>query len=182
MLLIDAGSELIVPRWFTVRHPRLLGGEHPCPGGDARTHRARIEYLHAHGVTTFVDLVEYDRENGVQPYRGRLLQLQRACLPVSYHTFPIRDAAVPQSAAQVDAILDVIDVALLNDERVYVHCRSGVGRTGTVLALHLVRHGCPSREALRLVQAAWQRDPRSTQWPHCPQTDGQRRYVLEAGI
>lgn len=103
-------------------------------------------------------------------------------LPVSYHAFPIRDTGVPPSMAQLEAILDVIDVSLMNKKRAYVHCCRGVGRTGTVLALHLVRHGCRLREALRLVQAAWQRDPRSTQWPHCPQTDGQRRYLLEAGV
>jgi protein-tyrosine phosphatase len=100
---------------------------------------------------------------------------------VSYHAFPIRDAAVPRSSAQVETILDVIDIALLNDEYVYVHCRSGVGRTGMVLALHLVRHGCTPREALRLVQAAWQRDTRSTLWAQCPQTEVQRRYVLQVG-
>jgi atypical dual specificity phosphatase len=174
-------QSVTAPRWFTVRYPRLLGGEHPCPGGDARVHRARLAHLHTLDVTTFVDLTEYGRENGIAPYRTRLRGAVRAGLPMSYHSFPIRDAGVPQSTAQAEAILDVIDVALMNNERVYVHCRSGVGRTGTVLALHLVRHGCSPREALRLVQAAWRRDPRSTQWTHCPQTDGQRRYVLQAG-
>ncbi len=175
-------DSVLAPRWFTVSAPRLLGGEHPCLGGDARARRARLAHLLALGVTTFVDLTEYGRENGIAPYRTRLRGSARAGLPVSYHAFPIRDAAVPQSSAQVEAILDVIDVALMNNEHVYVHCRSGVGRTGTVLALHLVRHGYTPREALRLVQAAWKRDPRSTQWPHCPQTDGQRRYILEAGV
>lgn len=173
---------LVAPRWFTVRSARLLGGEHPCPTGNERLHRIRLKQLRELGVTTFVDLTEYGRENGIEPYRKRLRWVARDGLPVSYHSFSIRDAAVPWSAEHAEAILDVIDIALANDERVYVHCRSGVGRTGTMLALHLVRHGCTPREALRLVQAAWQKDPRSAVWPHCPQTDGQRRYVLEAGV
>lgn len=136
------------PRWFTVRHPRLLGGEHPCTSGDARLHRTRLAHLLKSGVTTFVDLTEYGRENGIQPYRGQLARAAHGSLHASYHAFPMRDAAAPQSAVQVEAILDVIDIALLNDERVYVHCRSGVGRTGTVLALQLVRHGyAPPRGA-----------------------------------
>jgi atypical dual specificity phosphatase len=169
------------PRWFTVRNPRLLGGEHPCPGGDVRLHRTRLAQLLELGVTTFVDLTEYERENGIQPYRGRLARAAHGSLHACYHTFPMRDAAVPQSAAQVETILDLIDIALLNDERVYVHCRSGVGRTGTVLALHLVRRGYTPREALRLVQAAWRKDPRSSLWPRSPQTEAQRRYVMQAG-
>jgi atypical dual specificity phosphatase len=170
-----------MPRWFTVRDPRLLGGEHPCPGGNTRSHRARLASLRQLGVSTFVDLTEYDRENGIQPYRARLARGTTAGFSVSYHTFPIRDAGVPGSLAQLETILDVIDVALLNNERVYLHCRSGVGRTGTLLALHLVRHGVAPREALRLVQAAWRRDPRSAQWSRCPQTEEQRRFVLQVG-
>lgn len=74
----------------------------------------------------------------------------------------------------------MLDLARANGERVYLHCRSGVGRTGTLLALHLVRHGISPQAALRAVQAAWRRDPRSRDWPHCSQTDAQRRYVLES--
>jgi len=174
------GDPRMRPRWFAVTEPRLLGGEHPCPGGDRRQHSARLAALLDAGVTTFVDLTERERENGLEPYNRRLGRVAHQGLPVSYHAFPIRDAGLPQSRAQVEAILDVIDSALGNEETVYVHCRSGIGRTGTVLALHLVRHGSPPREALRLVQAAWRRDARSREWRNCPQTEGQRRYVLES--
>lgn len=165
------------PRWFTVREPRLLGGEHPCPGGDARRHRARLEALLAIGVTTFVDLTEPGRENGVQPYATYLRGRHRDGLSVACHKFPIPDAGVPRSRGEVEQLLDVIDVALWNNELVYVHCRSGVGRTGMVLALHLVRNGHPPSAALRCVLEAWRCDARSTAFPRCPQTDGQVAYV-----
>ena len=79
----------------------------------------------------------------------------------------------------MEQVLDVVDAALENGETVYLHCRSGIGRTGTMLALHLVRHGYAPTDALRQLQAAWRRDERSRVWSRCPQTEGQKRYIME---
>lgn len=173
------GSPVAPPRYFTVAHPRLWGGEHPCPGGDEVAHAARLAMLLHAGVTTFIDLTERNRENGLEPYGRRLQGAHNHGLSVVDFNFPIPDAQAPRSRAQLDEILNVIDAALANEETVYLHCRSGVGRTGTVLALHLVRHGCTPTAALRHVAAAWRRDARSRMWACCPQTEGQRRYILE---
>ncbi len=167
-----------LPRFFTVHNARLLGGEHPCPGGDLRVHRARIDALVSYGVTTFIDLTQQGRENGVQPYDRLLRGRSHGGLPVVVHNLPIPDAGVPTSSNHAERVLDLIDAALCNDECVYVHCRSGVGRTGMVLALHLVRHGAKAERALRLVQAAWRRDVRSMQYPYSPQTERQRAFVV----
>jgi len=169
-----------IPRWFTVRNPRLMGGEHPCPGGTSQEQRARLRMLCAIGVTTFVDLVDYRMENGVEPYRRLLPHMGRNGIPISHHHFPVPDAGIPRSRGYVEEILDVIDISLLNAERVYMHCRSGVGRTGTLLALHLVRHGRSPESALEQVGAAWTKDPRSAQWPTCPQTTDQRHFVMRS--
>lgn len=167
------------PRYYTVDHPRLWGGEHPCPGGDVRVHSARLATLLDAGVTTFVDLTEHGRENGVTPYGCRVRGVRRHGLSVAYFNFPVTDTNPPRSRAQAEDILDVIDAALANDETVYVHCKSGVGRTGTILGLHLVRQGCRPTKAVQNLKAAWQRDSRSAHWPLCPQTEGQRRYILD---
>jgi protein tyrosine phosphatase len=142
-------------------------------------HSVRLDLLLDFGVTTFVDLTERHRENGVSPYHRRLRGKNCNGLPVAYFNFPMPDAQVPRSRVQAEQVLDVIDAALANDETVYLHCRSGVGRTGILLALHLVRHGYAPRQALRLVQAAWRRGVRNRVWPRCPQTEAQWRYVLE---
>jgi atypical dual specificity phosphatase len=170
-------SAVASPRFIMVVHPRLWGGEHPCPGGDTHAHRARLAALLDAGVTTFIDLTEPEAENGVAPYARRLRGAHSRGMPIAYFSFPIIDTRPPRSSDQADAILDVIEVALANEETVYVHCRSGVGRTGTMLGLHLVRLGYTPTQALRLVQQAWKRDPRSPQWPQCPQTDRQRRFA-----
>jgi atypical dual specificity phosphatase len=168
------------PRYFTAVHPRLWGGEHPCPGGDVSSHAARLARLLDAGVTTFVDLTEHGRENGVTSYGRRLRGVHRHGLSVAYFNFPVPDARVPQYRGEVEQVLDVIDAALENGERAYLHCRSGIGRTGTVLALHMIRHGFTPVDALRQLGSAWRRDARSQVWPRCPQTEGQRRYIMEA--
>lgn len=175
-------TPLHLPAHFVVRHPRLLGGEHPCPGGDTRRHRARIAALLAHGVTTFVDLTEHGRENGVQPYAAYLRGKRSHGLSIAYHHLPIPDAGVPRNATEVEHTLDVIDIALLNGEMVYLHCRSGVGRTGLMFALHLVRHGHSAKAALGEVQEAWRRDPRSAAYPRSPQTEGQLAFVRRSRL
>jgi len=167
------------PRWFTVVEPRLLGGEHPCPGANTGVHRARIDALLTRGVTTFVDLTERARENGIQPYERFLRGRVYHGLSVASFKFPVSDAGVPTSSSRLDTLLDVIDAALCNGEMIHVHCRSGVGRTGMVLALQLVRHGVSATEALRLVQAAWRRDARSRLYARSPQTDRQRAFVRD---
>jgi protein-tyrosine phosphatase len=65
--------------------------------------------------------------------------------------------------------LDALDAALAARRRVYVHCLGGRGRTGTVVACWLVRHGHRAEEALALVQE--RRGRRS------PETAEQRRFV-----
>lgn len=168
------------PRYFTVEHARVWGGEHPCPGSDTRFQCARLASLLEAGVTTFIDLTEHGRENGVTPYRRLMRGAHRHGLPAAYVNVPIVDTRPPRSWQEAVAILDVMDAALANGEMVYVHCRSGVGRTGTLLGLHLVRHGYSPSEALRALQTAWSRDPRSVFWPRCPQTESQRRCILES--
>lgn len=141
-------------------------------------HRARLHALLDIGVTTFIDLTVPNREN-LTDYSAALRRFgSRDLRPVRLH-FPIRDAGVPSSTAQLIQIHDAIDAALLNGETVYVHCRAGIGRTGTILGTHLVRHGLSGPAALARISAAWRLDVRSKEFRSCPQTDAQRRLVRE---
>lgn len=83
------------------------------------------------GITLFVDLTE---EGELDPYAPRLGECAR------HVRLPIRDFGLP-SDEQMARTLDVIDEALAAGERVYVHCRAGVGRTRTVVGCHRRRHG-----------------------------------------
>jgi protein-tyrosine phosphatase len=116
-------------RSYWVEPGRLLAGAYPDP-------EAALD-----GVITFV--VDLTEEGELAPYSARL---ERA----EWVRMPIRDFSVP-SDAELRRILDTIDVALDRGEVVYVHCFGGRGRTGTVVACHLVRHGLAPDDALARV-------------------------------
>lgn len=64
----------------------------------------------------------------------------------------IEDMGAPTFDQAVD-ICQKIDEALDNGEVVAAHCRAGLGRTGTVLAMYLIWEGSGALEALETVRA-----------------------------
>lgn len=59
---------------------------------------------------------------------------------LAVHYLPIDDMDVPDPA-QLDVALDWVDLRLSEGRKVFIHCRFGMGRTGTVLACWLARRG-----------------------------------------
>lgn len=106
-----------------------------------RTHRA-LAGLAARGVSVLVNL--HARAHG--PARLAPHGLREAHVPM-------RDFGAP-APAQLDAALAAVDAALAAGRGVAVHCGGGLGRTGTVLACHLVRRGASADDAVARVRAA----------------------------
>ena len=71
---------------------------------------------------------------------------------LAYLHLPVPDFA-PPSTAQVEEFLRFCDEQIREGRAVVVHCRAGMGRTGTMLACYLVHQGMDSEEAIRLVRA-----------------------------
>jgi protein-tyrosine phosphatase len=130
------------PTW--VEQDRLLVGAYPLPEDIAELERT--------GITLFVDLTEAGE---VGEYALASARHVRVAIP---------DFGVPTDT-QMRVLLDVIDDELERGGRVYLHCRGGCGRTGTVVGCWLVRHGRSGEEALSLLG-------------RCPETDEQRELVL----
>ncbi len=147
---------------------KLLAGEYPY-GQSAADAKQRLQRLFDAGIDAFVDLT--------QP--GELPEY-RSLLPsnVQYLRSPITDTQVPSDLAQMRAIQTHLQAALALGRRVYVHCRAGIGRTGTVMGCYLAEHGGEGAEALRRLNILWRQSSRSAMWPELPQTPEQAVFIV----
>ena len=68
--------------------------------------------------------------------------------------FPIPDVTAPSEIEGVATLVDDIVDAMSTGETVVVHCRGGLGRSGTIAACCLVARGRRPVEAIELVRAA----------------------------
>jgi ADP-ribosyl-[dinitrogen reductase] hydrolase len=145
----------------------LLAGEHPYDDDDHFTSQ-RLQRLLDAGIDSFLDLTEA----GERPDYARLLPSDVQVLRCA-----IRDTAVPSDIAQMRAIQAHLHAALAQGRRVYVHCRAGIGRTGTVIGCYLAEQGQDGQEALTTLNRLWRQSARSAGWPEVPQTQQQAQFV-----
>jgi Swiss Army Knife protein, DSP-PTPase phosphatase domain len=143
----------------------MFGGAYPGAADAARAPQA-VAALERREVTLFLDLTV----DGELPPYAHLLRRAR------HERRPIPDMNVP-SPATMTATLDLIDEEIAAGGRVYVHCYGGVGRTGTVVGCWLQHHGLGAGDPIGRIAAL--RQAVHTSWMRSPQTEEQRRMVLE---
>lgn len=149
-----------------------------CPGKKDtsrswdRDLKADVRAIRAWGASVVVTLIE--------DHEFQLLAIENLGQEVRAHGMewrhlPIRDVDIPDQRfedawEQIGAELhDRLDAG----DRILIHCRGGLGRTGLVAGLLLVERGCDPGTAVRRVRAVR---------PHAIETAAQQCYVLNAKV
>jgi hypothetical protein len=156
------------PNCYWLIPGKVLAGEYPASQFEANA-TARIDALLDAGIRRFVDLTEEHERPG--PYASILDNRARSRnLRIVHRRFAIPDCGVP-STALMRAALDAIYEGIAAEESVYVHCKGGIGRTGTVIGCLLREQGLTNVETLELIASKWQSmekrslHPKSPEWP-----------------
>lgn len=158
---------------YWVEPARLVAGEYPA-GIDGGESERRLAQLIAAGVNYFLDLTA---PGELPAYEHLLPRIGAARRTVTYVRKPIVDHSVPTEREHMVEILQYLQRALAAGHCVYVHCRAGVGRTGTVIGCHLVERGASGTEALERLNVLWRASQRSRDYPLVPETEEQTAYV-----
>ncbi len=156
-----------LPNTYWVIPGQLLGGEYPAAETEKET-LARLGALIGAGVNCFINLT---RPGELPPYNTQLPE------GIWYFHLPIADHGLPVDRAYMSQIQLALAKALDAGRCVYVHCRMGIGRTGTVLGCRLVEQGLTGEAALDALNRAWQQCDRARRWSSIPETREQSQFV-----
>lgn len=115
----------------------LAGSGHPGYGGELI---AALSALEEAGIKSILSLTEESLE--LPPLHE---------FGFAYMHLPVEDFTAP-TQQQVESAVKFIDNGIGRNEGVLIHCRAGIGRTGTILACYLVSQGMEPFAAIEQVR------------------------------
>ena len=122
--------------WYWAVDGTVSAGAHPA--------RDASSIIRQTGATLFVDLTEpRERLHDYAPTLPRGVDALR---------IPIRDLGVPNDQQIAEAL-----TAIRSTDVAYVHCRMGIGRTGTIIACYLIDEGMSMTDALASIASSRRR-------------------------
>lgn len=136
-----------------------------------------VNELEQEGVRYFVDLTDNEIETKIIPYTTKY----------NYINFPIKDNSVPKDwivfSKFIIRISKVIKEELKTNEKIYIHCRGGHGRSGVVVSCLLCfMFDLSQREALDYTTLCHKnRTVMRDKWRKIgsPQTSMQKKFVFK---
>ena len=148
---------------------KLLAGEYPGAYFTKDTPDKLTKFADA-GINSFIDLTE---ENELPTYVHFLSPETQ-----THHRFPVPDFGVFRSKKFTQRLLETIDAEIRSGKTVYVHCRAGIGRTGTTIGCWLAEHpdvAAPG-SALERLRKLWSQCSKSA-YTTSPETSAQADYI-----
>jgi hypothetical protein len=160
------------PDTYWIIQGKFLAGPDPLrmPG---RLPKESIDELIGIGIDAFIDLTDSYELMGASylPLIEKLPGSDR----IKYFNYPINDRGIP-TLHTMREILDLIHWLIEQQSILYLHCYSGIGRTGTVVGCYLVEEGFKGHQALQEIR--FLREDLDRKWIASPETDAQIKYVL----
>jgi hypothetical protein len=158
---------------YWVEENLFMAGDYPARYEELETRR-RLQALIRSGIIRFIDLTE--PKDYMPQYHEFLVDEGNGYMKsVAYSNYPIVDRSIP-TVSQMKLILNEIDESIEKGEPVYVHCIAGIGRTGTVVGCHLIRHGLPTKEVMARIEQLRQQVP--SRWMRSPEADEQVDFLM----
>ena len=127
-----------------------------------------LQVIRDWGATMVVTLIE---DHEFQMLSVQTLERDVRALGMDWLHLPIIDVNIPDHRFEDAWVLEGPNLHKRLDcgERILIHCRGGLGRTGLVAARILVERGCDPLIAIRRIRAVR---------PHAIETSAQERYAL----
>lgn len=146
---------------------RIYAGEY---ARDLNNPQIKVDDLVSFGITHFIDLTE---EGELASYNEYLPENCCHC------RFPIRDVSVPSECKGVYELMKYLDTVRSNpNNKIYIHCWGGVGRTGLIVGCYYVYRGETYKQALAHLRESFKQCPKSER-RRTPETQEQEDFIKD---
>ena len=147
---------------------RIYAGEYPATANEKLGHRD-IDRFIRFGITHFIDLTE---SGELLPYTQWLHKEQ------THIRFAIKDCGVPTTDKTAQLIKTITTILKEKENRIYIHCRGGIGRTGTIAACYYATFLKEYHPVIDLLTRQYSHCPKSA-YRSTPETLEQKRFIMQ---